>query len=48
MLVLSRRLRESLRIGDNVKITVEKIGKSQIKIGIDAPKEVDKEAVDNS
>ena len=39
MLVLSRRLGESLIIEDNVKITVEKINKSQIKLGIEAPKE---------
>jgi carbon storage regulator len=40
MLVLTRRLGEGLIIGDNIKITVEKIGKSQIKIGIEAPKDV--------
>ncbi len=40
MLVLARRLGESLIIGDDIKITVEKISKSQIKLGIEAPKEV--------
>ncbi len=40
MLVLTRRLGEGLLIGDNIKITVEKISKGQIKIGIDAPKDV--------
>ena len=40
MLVLTRRLGESLIIGDNIKITVEKISKGQIKLGIDAPKDV--------
>ncbi len=40
MLVLTRKLGETLLIGDNIKITVEKISKGQIKIGIDAPKEV--------
>ncbi len=40
MLVLTRRLGESLIVGDNIKITVEKISKSQIKIGIEAPKDV--------
>ena len=40
MLILTRRLGESLIIGDNIKITVEKIRKSEIKIGIKAPKEV--------
>ncbi len=34
------RLEETLLIGDNIKITVEKISKGQIKIGIEAPKEV--------
>ncbi len=37
MLVLTRRLGEGLLIGDNIKITVEKISKGQIKIGIEAP-----------
>ncbi len=40
MLVLTRKLGETLLIGDNIKITVEKISKGQIKIGIDAPREV--------
>ena len=40
MLILTRRLGESLIIGKDVKITVEKINKSQVKIGIDAPKDV--------
>ncbi len=37
MLVLTRRLGEGLLIGDNIKITVEKISKGQIKIGVEAP-----------
>ncbi len=40
MLVLTRKLGEGLMVGDNIKITVEKISKGQIKIGIDAPKDV--------
>ncbi len=40
MLVLTRKLGESLIIGDDIKITIEKISKSQIKIGIVAPKGV--------
>ncbi len=40
MLVLTRRLGEGLIIGDNIKITIEKISKRQIKIGIEAPKDV--------
>lgn len=35
-----RRLGEGLLIGDNIKITVEKISKSEIKIGIETPRDV--------
>lgn len=40
MLVLSRRLGETLIIGDDIKITVLGISGNQVRIGIDAPKEV--------
>lgn len=40
MLVLSRRLEETLIIGDDIKIKVLGISGNQIRIGIDAPKEV--------
>ncbi len=40
MLVLSRRLEECLIIGDDIKIKVLGISGNQIRIGIDAPKEV--------
>ncbi len=40
MLILTRRLGEGVKIGDNIKITVAKISKGQIKIGIEAPKDV--------
>ncbi len=40
MLILTRRLGEGIKIGDNIKITVEKISKGQIKIGIEAPTDV--------
>ncbi len=40
MLVLARKLGAGSIIGDNIKITVEKINKGQIKIGIEAPKDV--------
>ncbi len=35
-----RRVGEGLLIGNNIKITVEKISKGQIKIGIEAPMDV--------
>ncbi len=40
MLILTRRLGESIVIEDNIKITVVDINKQQIKLGIDAPKHV--------
>jgi carbon storage regulator len=40
MLVLSRRLGETLMIGDDVKVTVLGISGNQVRVGIAAPKEV--------
>ncbi len=40
MLVLSRRLGETLIIGDDVKITVLGISGNQVRVGIAAPKDV--------
>ena len=40
MLILTRRINETLIIGDDVKITVLNIQGNQVRIGIDAPKEV--------
>ena len=41
MLVLTRRVDESICIGDNIRITVVKIkGTQQISVGIDAPRDV--------
>ena len=39
MLVISRKKGESLLIGDDIEITVEKIYSSSVKISIKAPKE---------
>jgi carbon storage regulator len=40
MLVLSRKLGEKIVIGDNIVVTVVKIDRNQIRIGIDAPSDV--------
>ena len=40
MLVLTRKLGENIRIGDNVKITVLEVRGAQVKLGIEAPPEV--------
>ncbi len=40
MLILTRRIGEKLVIGDNVVVTVLGVKGNQIRIGIDAPREV--------
>ena len=40
MLILTRRVGESIIIEDNIKITVIDINKQQIKLGIDAPRHI--------
>ena len=40
MLILTRRIGESLRIGDEVSVTVLGIKGSQVRIGVNAPKSV--------
>lgn len=40
MLVLSRKLGEKIVIGDDIVVTVVKIDRNQIRIGIEAPHDV--------
>ncbi len=40
MLVLSRKLGEKIVIGDNILVTIVKIDRNQIRIGIEAPHDV--------
>lgn len=40
MLILTRRISESIIIGDDVKITVLGVKGNQVRLGIDAPKDV--------
>lgn len=40
MLILTRRVGEALMIGDDVTITVLSVRGNQVRIGINAPKEV--------
>jgi len=40
MLVLSRKLGEKIVIGDSIIVTVVKIDRNQIRLGIEAPHEI--------
>ena len=40
MLILTRRTGESLVIGDDVTITILALKGNQVRVGIDAPKEI--------
>jgi carbon storage regulator len=40
MLILTRRIGESVRIGDDVEVTVMAINGSQVRIGVKAPRHV--------
>lgn len=41
MLILTRKLNESIVIGDDIKITVLEIGDGSVRIGFDAPRDVE-------
>ena len=40
MLILTRRVRETLMVGDEVSVTVLGVKGNQVRIGINAPKDV--------
>jgi carbon storage regulator len=40
MLILTRRVGEGLKIGDNVDVTILSVKGNQVRIGINAPKDV--------
>lgn len=40
MLILTRRVNETLMIGDNVTVTVLGVKGNQVRIGVDAPKDI--------
>ena len=41
MLVLTRKLNESIMIGNDIEITVLAVEGEQVKLGINAPKQID-------
>jgi len=40
MLILTRKIGESIIVGDNITIKIVETGKNSVRIGIDAPKEI--------
>jgi carbon storage regulator len=40
MLVLTRKTNESIRIGDEIRVTVLEVRGNRVRIGIDAPQDV--------
>lgn len=40
MLILSRRINESIIVGDNIEIKIVDVSNRVVKLGIEAPKEV--------
>ncbi|MFK7915356.1 MAG: carbon storage regulator CsrA [Pseudomonadales bacterium] len=40
MLILTRRIGETIVVGDDIKLTVVSINGNQVRVGIDAPRDV--------
>jgi carbon storage regulator CsrA len=40
MLILSRKLHESIKIGDDITVTIVRLGRGRAQIGIEAPEDV--------
>lgn len=40
MLILTRKIGESLMIGDNITVTILGVKGTQVRIGVNAPKEI--------
>jgi len=41
MLILTRRIHETIMIGDDIRVTVLGVSGLQVRVGIDAPKGID-------
>jgi carbon storage regulator len=41
MLVLTRRIEESIIIGENIKVTIVAINGNSIRLGIEAPRDIE-------
>ena len=40
MLVLSRKERQRIRLGDDITVTIVRLAGDQVRLGIDAPREI--------
>jgi carbon storage regulator len=40
MLILARNVGEFIEIGDNIKVTIVSVNHGQVRLGIDAPREI--------